>query len=196
MERYFERARLHEKVKVEFASDYLLSYARYFFRQLTKDKQPTWKELTNALVMNYDSTNRQSKLKKSLRELRQISDVNKYIRDFDKIVNQIHNMDAGCILDQFLEGLKPDLSRSVRIASPRSLIDAKEAAIRLYDPHEEKQSKSLAVTQNQEKPVLCFNPACDEPDVEGHECSKEARLNFSLMMMAQILDETSLIPET
>ena len=68
MERYFERARLHEKVKVEFASDYLLSYARYFFRQLTKDKQPTWKELTNALVMNYDSTNRQSKLKKSLRE--------------------------------------------------------------------------------------------------------------------------------
>ena len=195
MERYFGKAKLHEKVQVEFASDYLLSYARYFYRSLTKDKKPTWKELKSALVMNYDSTNRQSKLKKSLRELRQLGDVNKYIREFDKIVNQIHHMDAGCILDQFLEGLKPDLSRSVRIASPRSLIDAKEAAIRLYDPHEEKQSKSLEVTENQE-PVMCCNPACDEPDVEGHECSKEARLNFSLMMMAQILDETSLIPET
>ena len=136
MERYFRKNDTPKREKADFASDYLQSYAKYFFQKLIKAKGDlSWSKLVKALRKNYDSPNQQRQYKKQLSNLKQSGSIMDYIREFDKLTSQIHNMDSECQMMRFMDGLRDDLRYRVEGTDPKNTQEAKEKARLLGTSH-------------------------------------------------------------
>lgn len=142
LEQYFAAAGInHDAARVAYAGTCFDGAARDWWRvrheAVVTDPQAvplpqTWQELKTQLQGRFTRITEEEFARASLKRLRQVRGVRKYVVDFNTMVLKIPSMDERSKLDQFLSGLKEAVRRHVRQQRPVAL----EAAMRLAEEFE------------------------------------------------------------
>lgn len=84
----------------------------------------TWHDWVAALRRRFNVVNSEERARAQLFKLRQTTDLQDYVRQFDELSLQIAGLDEGTKLYLFINGLRPELRREVQPRQPKSYMEA------------------------------------------------------------------------
>ena len=146
LERYYKKANILPKDKVDFAVDYLKGSAKQFYRSIPDIDELSWNEFMHLMRQNYEPRNKQEHYRLKLESLKQNKSIEDYISQFDSIAIRIRNMSSYDMTRNFIRNLKPRTRELVEASDPTDIYEAKSKALRV-DSYELVKSQQLQQQQ-------------------------------------------------
>ncbi|XP_061374270.1 uncharacterized protein LOC133316534 [Gastrolobium bilobum] len=93
----------------------------------------TWEEFTKAVRQRFGSSHYRD-VRGVLAKLTQNGSLADYMREFQRFMNQVHDLSDNLLMILFISGLQPDLQGAIQLHRPTSLHQAMQLAL-AYDSH-------------------------------------------------------------
>ncbi|XP_061353237.1 uncharacterized protein LOC133298012 [Gastrolobium bilobum] len=93
----------------------------------------TWEEYTKAVRRRFGSSHYRD-VRGVLAKLTQIGSLADYMREFQRLMNQVHDLSDNFLMILFISGLQPDLQGAIQLHWPTSLHQAMQLTL-AYDTH-------------------------------------------------------------
>jgi hypothetical protein len=135
--------------KVTAASNYLRSFAQqdYICHEQLSGKD-TWESFQEYMKKRFVPANHEELIRNKVKQLKQITNVKEYYVEFRKLTIQSSEMNEGEKRHCFLDGLRPEVAKWVRLREPKTIEVAYEKAVLFETFETDDKSKTSFMASN------------------------------------------------
>ncbi|XP_061337055.1 uncharacterized protein LOC133284093 [Gastrolobium bilobum] len=151
-ELFFRLQQTPDHLKVQIVGLKMNSAAGDWFQWIfNSGTVQTWEEFTTAVRQRFGSSHYRD-VRGVLAKLTQNGSLADYMREFQRLLNQVHDLSDNLLMVLFISGLQPDLQGAIQLHWPTSLHQAMQLALAYDTHHSELRSSFTNHTNHTKKP--------------------------------------------
>ncbi|XP_061345700.1 uncharacterized protein LOC133291454 [Gastrolobium bilobum] len=151
-ELFFRLQQTPDHLKVQIAGLKMNSAAGDWFQWIfNSGTVQTWEEFTTTVRQRFGSSHYRD-VRGVLAKLTQNGSLADYMREFQRLLNQVHDLSDNLLMVLFISGLQPDLQGAIQLHWPTSLHQAMQLALAYDTHHSDLRSSFTNHTNHTKKP--------------------------------------------